>query len=567
MCYNNRAVLQRCHLSRDNVSLTVFNTDRRQCIEPFKCPQSSGQYRHYFSDAYYYRCHNWLPVLHHCPADHIYDGVDRCVPYFQCPELGGNYLFPGKPDQYFECCYGRATRRQCPSGELFDGKQCEPGYKCPHPMGRYPHPVYKNQYYECKYWESKLHTCSEGTVFDGKYACIVGTHQRTGSSSGRSASYTASQRRHYTTSQRRHYTTNQRRHNTVVRTVRTERVPQSPAAASASSSHTEFQCPRSWGNYPCPYDSTQYYQCQYNRPNLRSCPRRQVFDGSRCSDTFVCPRLDGWFRHPTRENQYYQCVNGQPCRHDCPPGEVFDGHRGCRRPYIPPTIEFRCPKSEGLFPSTTSNTQFYQCINMVATLHTCPHNTYFNGHSCVCYPSKERPYCGENHPPRTPPPDVPTKGRGWDRRVFEQNGMRIVDQWDSVSEQWRRTYEPLTGGSSSSSSSSGFSYTNGGLAALPGLSHSSGLAGPPGYARPIMTVPAQREKGESGLDINDVNTGDNSRSSSSAESEEDSRVVGGDDDDDDDDEDDVDKKDDDYNDDEDSRDGGSDGDGNDINPV
>ncbi|XP_054162917.1 uncharacterized protein LOC128960805 [Oppia nitens] len=71
-------------------------------------------------------------------------------------------------------------------------------------------------------------------------------------------------------------------------------------------------------------------------------------------------------------------------------------------------------------------------------------------------PSKERPYCGENHPPRTPPPDVPTKGRGWDRRVFEQNGMRIVDQWDSVSEQWRRTYEPLTGGSSSSSSSSGF---------------------------------------------------------------------------------------------------------------
>lgn len=110
------------------------------------------------------------------------------------------------------------------------------------------------------------------------------------------------------------------------------------------------------------------------------------------SGEFTCPQDSGQFPDSVNCRSYYICWLGAPTASDCPNSMMFDVNQAlclntadvnCASrlaPYENGTI-YQCPTPYGLFPSDTSDTDYYYCDNDVPANLTCPGGKVFSAKS------------------------------------------------------------------------------------------------------------------------------------------------------------------------------------------
>lgn len=186
-----------------------------------------------------------------------------------------------------------------------------------------------------------------------------------------------------------------------------------------------FLCP-GYGVYPHPQYCELYYTCYYGEPTyLWHCNSNWLFDltyngcnfpeqtdcGNRVrpdasstttaatttttrtttttSSPFTCPANGFYPINPNEcSSQYYNCVDGVAYIQTCPGGGVFDPIRNVCVPADQANCGFVCPEQDGFYPIPGQCTgNYYSCVSGVAYERTCPGDSIFDPEKLVCVPS------------------------------------------------------------------------------------------------------------------------------------------------------------------------------------
>lgn len=162
-----------------------------------------------------------------------------------------------------------------------------------------------------------------------------------------------------------------------------------------------LQCPR--GYYFSPTElrcaPPSEANCVITPPTLPTTPTTSPGPGVSCEgvDDFV------FLPSPFVCSEYYQCINEVAFRLTCPRGYYFSiDVNTCRpsseancfitpppTPPTPPTSSCEGRDDFELIPSTTSCTEYYQCINEVPIRVACPRGYYFSPSLLTCVPPSE----------------------------------------------------------------------------------------------------------------------------------------------------------------------------------
>lgn len=206
---------------------------------------------------------------------------------------------------------------------------------------------------------------------------------------------------------------------------------------------------------PSPDSCSEYYQCIDGVPYLLSCPRGLHFsDANQSCDlpsnancplvsptppgtssptpttpgpTVSCINVDNFrfIASPTSCSLYYQCIEDVPFLLSCPrglffseiiqtcdlPSNVICDSISTPKPPLPPTPNCENKPNNVFLPSPNSCSFYYQCIDNVPYLVSCPRGLYFNEAIQTCdFPSNVNCITSTESPTTATVPTAPTVG-------------------------------------------------------------------------------------------------------------------------------------------------------------